>query len=269
MDNRDLEAWGRRAAEWSVEYLESLRERPVRPKSRPGEVMEALPPAPPHEAEPVEQVFAEFESLVVPHVTNWQHPRFLAYFPSNNSPPSILAEWLTATMASNCLLWQTSPAGTEMEIHVLDWLRQMTGIGEGWYGIIQTGAGMATLSAILTAREKALDWAGKETGLSGQPVLRVYTTDQAHSSIEKAVFLSGIGRDNLVRVATDADGAMDPAALRTAIAADRAAGMRPCAVCACSAAPGSAPATGSTRSCQSRARKGCSRMSTPPGPVPP
>ena len=231
MDNRDLEAWGRRAAEWSVEYLESLRERPVRPKSRPGEVMEALPPAPPHKAEPVEKVFAEFESLVVPHVTNWQHPRFLAYFPSNNSPPSILAEWLTATMASNCLLWQTSPAGTEMEIHVLDWLRQMTGIGEGWYGIIQTGAGMATLSAILTAREKALDWAGKETGLSGQPVLRVYTTDQAHSSIEKAVFLSGIGRDNLVRVATDADGAMDPAALRTAIAADRAAGMRPCAVC--------------------------------------
>ena len=231
MDNRDLEAWGRRAAEWSAQYLESLRDRPVRPKTRPGEVMAALPPAPPQQAETVEQVFADFESLVVPHVTNWQHPRFFAYFPSNNSPPSILAEWLTATMAANCLLWQTSPAGTEMEIHVLDWLRQMTGIGEGWYGIIQTGAGMATLSAILTAREKALDWVGKEVGLAGQPVLRVYTTDQAHSSIEKAVFLSGIGRDNLVRVATDAEGAMDPQALRAAIAADRAAGLLPCAVC--------------------------------------
>ena len=231
MKNRDLEYWGRRAAEWSVDYLETLGERPVRPQTRPGDVMASLPAAPPQQAESVEDVFADFESLVVPHVTNWQHPRFLAYFPANSSPPSILAEWLTATMAANSMLWQTSPAGTEMEIHVLDWLRQMTGIGEGWYGIIQTGAGMATLSAILTAREKALDWAGKETGLSGQPVLRVYATDQSHSSVEKAVFLSGIGRDNLVAVATDDDGAMYPEALRAAIAADRAAGYVPCALC--------------------------------------
>ena len=231
MKNRDLEYWGRRAAEWSVDYLETLGERPVRPQTRPGDVMASLPAAPPQQAESVEDVFADFESLVVPHVTNWQHPRFLAYFPANSSPPSILAEWLTATMAANSMLWQTSPAGTEMEIHVLDWLRQMTGIGEGWYGIIQTGAGMATLSAILTAREKALDWAGKETGLSGQPVLRVYATDQSHSSVEKAVFLSGIGRDNLVAVATDDDGAMDPEALRAAIAADRAVGYVPCALC--------------------------------------
>ena len=132
MDNRDLEAWGRRAAKWSADYLESLRDRRVRPTTRPGEVMDSLPSAPPQQAEPVEQVFADFERLVVPHVTNWQHPRFFAYFPSNTSPPSILAEWLTATMAAQCMLWQTSPAGTELEIHVLDWLRQMTGIGEGW-----------------------------------------------------------------------------------------------------------------------------------------
>ena len=231
MKNRDLEYWGRRAAEWSADYLDSLGERPVRPQTRPGEVMASLPPTPPHEGEAVEDVFADFESLVVPHVTNWQHPRFFAYFPANSSPPSILAEWLTATMAANCLLWQTSPAGTEMEIHVLDWLRQMTGIGEGWHGIIQTGAGMATLSAILTAREKALDWAGKETGLSGQPVLRVYVTVEAHSSVEKAVFLSGIGRENLVTVPTDDDGAMNPVALRAAIAADRDAGFVPCALC--------------------------------------
>ena len=231
MKNRDLEHWGRRAAEWSADYLDSLGDRPVRPPTKPGEVMASLPATPPQHGEAVEDVFADFESLVVPHVTNWQHPRFFAYFPANSSPPSILAEWLTATMAANCLLWQTSPAGTEMEIHVLDWLRQMTGIGEGWYGIIQTGAGMATLSAILTAREKALGWAGKETGLSGQPVLRVYATDQAHSSVEKAVFLSGIGRENLVKVATDEDGAMDPGALRDAIAGDRAAGFVPCALC--------------------------------------
>ncbi len=106
----------------------------VRPQTRPGEVRASLPTSPPVDAEAVEDIFADFESLVVPHVTNWQHPRFFAYFPANSSPPSILAEWLTATMAAQCMLWQTSPAGTEMEIHVLDWLRQMTGIGEGWHG---------------------------------------------------------------------------------------------------------------------------------------
>jgi len=231
MKNSDLEEWGRRAAEWSAAYLASLEAQPVRPQTRPGEVRASLPASPPPEAEPVADIFADFESLVVPHVTNWQHPRFFAYFPANSSPPSILAEWLTATMAAQCMLWQTSPAGTEMEIHVLDWLRQMTGIGEGWHGVIQTGAAMATLSAILTAREKALDWAGKEQGLAGQKILRVYGSTQAHSSVEKAVFLAGIGRDNLVKVPVDADGAMRADSLREAIAADRAAGYLPCAVC--------------------------------------
>ena len=231
MKNGDLEKWGRHAAAWSAAYLESLESQPVRPQTRPGEVRASLPESPPAEPEPVEDIFSDFESLVVPHVTNWQHPRFFAYFPANSSPPSILAEWLTATMAAQCMLWQTSPAGTEMEVHVLDWLRQMTGIGEGWHGVIQTGAAMATLSAILTAREKALDWKGKEQGLTGQPVLRVYSSTQAHSSVEKAVFLSGIGRDNLVKVPVDDEGAMQPDALRSAIAADRAAGYRPCAVC--------------------------------------
>jgi len=230
MKNSDLREWGRRAAEWSADYLESLDTRPVRPRTRPGEVRAGLQDTPPQDGEPVETIFADFENLVVPHMTNWQHPRFFAYFPANSSPPSVLAEWLTATLAAQCLLWQTSPAATEMETHVLDWLRQMTGIGEGWHGMIQTGAAMATLSAILTAREKALDWAGKEQGLAGQPVLRVYTNPHSHSSVEKAVFLAGIGRENLVKVDTDADGAMRADALRAAIAADRAAGYLPCAV---------------------------------------
>lgn len=230
MKNSDLAEWGRRAADWSVSYLDSLTTRPVRPPTRPGEVRASLSAAPPQDAESVEDIFADFEKLVVPHMTNWQHPRFFAYFPSNSSPPSVLAEWLTATMAAQCLLWQTSPAATEMEVHVLDWLRQMTGIGEGWHGMIQTGAAMATLSAILTAREKALDWAGKEKGLAGMPVLRVYTNPNSHSSVEKAVFLSGIGRENLVKVETDADESMCPDALRAAIAADREAGYLPCAV---------------------------------------
>ncbi len=232
MDNRDLEKWGGRAASWAANYLETLSERPVRPPTRPGEVRASLPPAPPQDGETVEQVFADFEKLVVPHITNWQHPRFFAYFPSNSSPPSILAEWLTAAMGAQCMLWQTSPAGTEMEIHVLDWLRQMIGIGDGWHGIIQGGATLATLSAVLTARDKALDWKSKEQGLFGQKRLRVYANAEGHSSIEKAVFLSGIGRENLVRVASDDEGAMCPDALQAAINADRAAGYLPCALVA-------------------------------------
>ena len=165
-------------------------------------------------------------------MTNWQHPRFFAYFPANSSPPSVLAEWLTATLAAQCMLWQTSPAGTEMETPVLDWLRQMTGIGEGWHGGIQGGAGLATLSAILTARDKALDWQSKEAGLFGQKRLRIYASSHTHSSVEKAVFLSGIGRDNLVKIAADDEGAMKPDALQAAIDADRAAGHIPCAVVA-------------------------------------
>ena len=238
MKHHDLKAWGSRVAAWSADYLATLGDRPVRPSTRPGDVRASLPEVPPQEAEPVETVFADFENLIVPHVTNWQHPRFFAYFPSNSSPPSVLAEWLTATLAAQCMLWQTSPAGTELEIHVLDWLRQMTGIGEGWHGVIQGGAGLATLSAILTARDKALDWQSKETGLFGQKPLRVYASDQAHSSVEKAVFLSGIGRDNLVKIATDDDGAMRVDALQAAIDADRAAGFTPCALVAVLGATG-------------------------------
>ena len=232
MKNSDLKVWGARVAAWSAEYLDSLRDRPVRPATRPGDVRASLPAAPPMDAESVETVFADFETLVVPHMTNWQHPRFFAYFPANSSPPSVLAEWLTATLAAQCMLWQTSPAGTEMETHVLDWLRQMTGIGEGWHGVIQGGAGLATLSAILTARDKALDWQSKEVGLFGQKQLRIYASSHAHSSVEKAVFLSGIGRDNLVKIEADDDGAMKAEALQAAIDADRAAGHIPCAVVA-------------------------------------
>ena len=238
MKNHDLKVWGSRAAAWSAHYLTTLADRPVRPSTRPGEVRASLPAEPPQEAEDVEAVFADFENLIVPHVTNWQHPRFFAYFPSNASPPSVLAEWLTAALGAQCMLWQTSPAGTELETHVLDWLRQMTGIGAGWHGVIQGGATLATLSAILVARDKALNWESKESGLFGQKRLRVYVSSHAHSSVEKAVFLSGIGRENLVKIAVDDDGAMRVDALQAAIDADRAAGHLPCALVAVLGATG-------------------------------
>ena len=232
MKHTDLEKWGRRVGEWSSDYFKNLGARKVRAPTKPGEVRAAIDKSPPDKGQPVDKVFADFERIVMPNMTHWQHPRFFAYFPATSSPPSILAEWLTASLGAQCLLWQTSPAATEMEQAVLDWLRQMTRIGEGWSGMIQSGAAMATLSAILVARERALDWKSKETGLFGQPVLRVYASEHAHSSIEKAVFLSGMGRRNLVKVECDDAGAMRGEALARAIEADRKAGYVPCALCA-------------------------------------
>jgi aromatic-L-amino-acid/L-tryptophan decarboxylase len=128
-----------------------------------------LPAAPPETAEPMEAIFADFERLVVPGMTHWQHPRFFAYFPANATPPSMLAEFLASIMAAQCMLWQTSPAATEMEGVMMDWLRRALGLPEGFRGVIQDSASSATLAAVLTMRERALDWAGNRAGLSGQP----------------------------------------------------------------------------------------------------
>ncbi len=213
-------------------YLEDIETRPVRARTRPGEVAAALPGAAPEESEPFEAILADLERIVLPGLTHWQHPRFLAYFPANSSPPSVLAEMLTATFAVNAMLWQTSPAATEMETVVLDWLRRAIGLPEGFTGVIQGTASEATLCALLTARERALGWEGNEHGLFGQPPLAVYASAEAHSSVEKAVTIAGFGRRHLRPIATDDAFAMRPEALEEAIRADLEAGIRPCCVIA-------------------------------------
>jgi aromatic-L-amino-acid decarboxylase len=229
----DIREWGARIADWSVRYLSSVRDRPVRSPQAPGVTFKALPVAPPEKGEDFAAIFADFEKIIVPGLTHWQHPRHFAYFPSNSSPPSVLAEYLTASLGVQCMLWQTSPAGTELETRVLDWLRQMIGLPEGFHGVIQDTASNATLSALLTAREKVLGWRGNAQGLSGQPAIRVYCSEQAHSSIDKACWIAGIGQDNLVKLpSTGALYGMDVAALERAIAADRAAGHLPAAIVA-------------------------------------
>lgn len=234
MDWTDFARWGARIADWGAQYHRTLRDRPVRARTRPGSIAAALPASPPEGAEPLDQVFADFQALVVPGMTHWQHPRFFAYFPANAAPPSMLAEQLTAILAAQCMLWQTSPAATEMETVMLDWLRQAVGLPTGFRGVIQDSASSATLAAVLTMRERALDWAGNRAGLSGQPRLRVYASDQVHSSIDRAIWIAGIGADNLVRIPTRGSlRGMDPGALAQAIAADRAAGMVPAGLIAC------------------------------------
>ncbi|MEZ5832933.1 MAG: pyridoxal-dependent decarboxylase [Dongiaceae bacterium] len=229
----EIRNWGARIADWSARYLSSVRERPVRSPQAPGATLQALPAAPPEQGEDFAAIFADFEKIVVPGLTHWQHPRHFAYFPCNSSPPSVLAEYLTASLGVQCMLWQTSPAATELEMRVMDWLRQMIGLPDGFHGVIQDTASSATLSALLTAREKALDWGGNRKGLSGQPAIRVYCSEQAHSSIDKACWISGIGQDNLVKLPSSGSlYGMDVAALERAIVADRAAGHLPAAIVA-------------------------------------
>src|SRR5215207_8235784 len=233
-DPQDFRRWAHEAADWSADYLDTIAERPVRAQVAPGEVFRQLPSAPPHRGEAMEAIFADLDRIVMPGMTHWQHPRFFAYFPANSSPPSVVAEFVTAALAAQCMLWQTSPAATELETRVLDWLRQMIGLGEGFSGVIQDSASGATLAAILTARERVLGLAGSRDGLAAHPPVRVYASAHVHSSIDKAVRVAGIGDANLVRIPVRGDRfAMDPHALDDAIAADRAAGFLPAAVIAC------------------------------------
>ena len=181
----------------------------------------------------MEVIFADFERIVPPGMTHWQHPRFFAYFPANAAPASILAEHLANAIAAQAMLWQTSPAATEIEQVMIDWLRQALALPEGFSGTIHDSATTATLCAVLTMRERSLDWTGLHQGLSAQPRLRIYASAETHSSVDKAVRLAGIGQDNLVKVPTGPDHALDPGALDRLIRADLAAGYRPAGVVLC------------------------------------
>ncbi|MDI4657594.1 pyridoxal phosphate-dependent decarboxylase family protein [Xanthobacter autotrophicus] len=226
--------WALVAANWAADYRTGLRDRPVRAGTKPGEIAAQLPRSAPEEAEPMVDIFADFERILVPGMTHWQHPRFFAYFPANASPASVIGEFLSSAMGAQCLLWQTSPAATELEMVALDWLRQAVGLPEGFSGVIQDSASSATLCAFLTMRERALGFTGNRTGLSGRPQLRVYTSSEVHTSIDRAAWFCGIGDDNLVRIPTHGPlRSMVPQALEAAIQADKAAGFVPAGVVAC------------------------------------
>ena len=234
MDWNDFAPWGTRVAEWAQHYHQTVGDRPVRARSKPGDILNALPPAPPETPEALEDVFRDFEEIVMPGITHWQHPRFFAYFNSNAAPASVLAEFLASALAPQCMLWQTSPAATEMETRMMDWLRQALGLPAPFAGVIQDSASSATLAAVLTMREKALDWRGNSAGLAKNPQLRVYSSAEVHTSIDRAIWISGIGGDNLVRIPIKGQArGMDPDALDAAIRADKAAGHVPAGLILC------------------------------------
>ena len=233
MEIIDYKKWSNKATEWGSNYLLDLQNKPVRPNIEPGSVASLLPDAPPEEAEDPEVIFSDFEKIVPNAMTHWQHPRFFAYFPSNASVASIVAEQLVNTIAAQCMLWQTSPAATEIEEVMVQWLRSALGLPKHFSGTIHDAATTATLSAVLTMRELALNHKGLEKGLFEQKPLRIYSSAQTHSSIDKAVRLSGIGQNNLVKIKTDNNFAMRSDLLEEAILDDIANDLKPAGIIIC------------------------------------
>ena len=222
-----------RVADWIDAYFRDPRRYPVLSRSQPGDLVAALPREAPQRGEPFERIFADFEQLIVPGITHWNHPRFFAYFAISAARVAVLAEALAAALDVNAMLWRTSPAATELEDVTLDWLRRMLGLPDAFHGIVYDTASIGGFTALCAAREAlALDI--RSRGMAGRddlPVLRVYLTEHTHSHIEKAAIVLGVGRENVVKIPVDDEFAMLPSALAQAIDTDVAAGRRPmCAV---------------------------------------
>jgi aromatic-L-amino-acid decarboxylase len=234
MDPAAFRAAGHAVVDLMADYLESVERRSVFPPIEPGSLRPLFPAAAPDAPAPLDAILDDYRRLIEPNATHWQHPGFLAYFPTTASGPGILGEMLTAALGQNAMLWRTSPIGTELEVVVVDWLRQALGLPETFDGLLTDTASISSLIALAGARQAAgIDAAAR--GLAGRadlPALRVYASTEAHSSIEKACMTLGLGRDALVRVPADERYAMLPEALAAVIDSDRAAGHRPIAIVA-------------------------------------
>ncbi len=231
MNHDDFRKNAHQLVDWMADYFQEIEQYPAKSQAMPREIYNQLSDMPPLKGEPFELVFKDFLEKIIPGITHWQHPAFFAYFPANNSYPSVLAEMLTATLGAQCMSWETSPAAAELEEKVMEWLKQMMGLPSDWAGVIQDTASTATLCALLTAREKYSDYQINRQGFAAQR-FRVYTSDQTHSSIEKAVKIAGLGSENLVKILSDENFAMRPEALDRAIQTDIASGYQPLCVVA-------------------------------------
>ncbi len=228
--------YGREVVDWIADYYQDIEQFPVLSQVQPGEIRAGLPTAPPQEGESFDEILGDVEKLILPGITHWQSPNFFAFFPANTSGPSILAELLSAGLGVQGMSWVTSPACTELETHVLDWLAEMLGLPDKFMshtsggGVIQDTASSANLSALLAARERSTNLRSNELGLEDN--LIVYASTQTHSSIEKAVKIAGIGKKNLRLIGVDEQFAMRADLLSDQIKSDKESGYIPCFVCA-------------------------------------
>lgn len=230
MKNDDFRLAGHHFVDWIADYFENIEKFPVLSTLEPGDVKKNIPAVPPARGEAMEGIFRDFERILLPGISHWQHPGWFAYFPANNSPASVLGEFLTAGLGAQCMVWQTSPAAAELEEVVLDWLRQMTGLPENFSGVIQDTASTATLCALLSARERATGFESNDAGLRAP--LTVYASEEAHSSVDKGVKIAGFGSKNFRRLPTDERFAVIPEKLDEAMTRDRDAGFVPACVVA-------------------------------------
>jgi aromatic-L-amino-acid decarboxylase len=234
MSADEFRRYGHNLVDWIAGYFERVERLPVLAQIEPGALIASLPATPPEAGEPMEEILADVDRLIVPALTHWSHPGFFAYFATSTSAPGILGEMLSAAFDVKALLWRAAPAAQELEEVTLSWLRQIIGLPEAFSGIIYDTASVSTLHAIAAARE-GLDLRVREDGMSGRadlPLLRVYASEQAHSSVEKCVITLGLGQRSLRKIPTDSAFRMDPAALARAVEEDRAAGHLPFCVVA-------------------------------------
>ena len=223
-----------RVAEWISDYRKRLPDLPVLPDISPGDTLELLPEAPPEAPESLEQILSDLDRIIVPGLTHWNHPGFLAYFSSSSSDPGVLAEFIAAALNVNAMLWKTAPSASELELRMIDWMRRFVGLPDEFEGVIQDTASSSSFTALLAAREQALPGSRSEGLAAGEPGVRpvVYQSDQAHSSIDKAVIAAGIGIDNIRRIESDEEFRMRPDILERTLVSDREAGHVPVMVCA-------------------------------------
>ena len=234
MDSVTFRKLGHQLVDWVAEYRERLERLPVMSPARPGEIRSRFPKQPPATGGGLPEALKRLDPDVLPGITHWNHPSFFAYFPSNTSYASLLADIVASGLGVQGMSWQTSPAATEVEEVVMDWLRQMVGLSEAWTGVVHDTASTATFCALLCAREKASAFSQNAGGLQALAApLVVYASKEGHSSIEKAALLAGFGKDHLRLVETDADHALRLDLLEATIAEDVAAGRVPCALVAC------------------------------------
>lgn len=233
MDVEQFRKSAHELVDWIADYRERVATLPVRSSRKPGEIRTQLPTAPPVHGESMERIFQDIDRIVVPGLSHWQHPSFYGYFPAISELSSVLGDFLSTGLGVIGLAWQSSPALTEIEEVVTDWLRQMVGLSSAWKGVIQDTASTSSLIAMLCARERASQFSLSRGGLQGEAKpLIIYTTAHSHSSVDKAALLAGFGRENIHAVPVDAANAMRPEELTRMIREDRARGMQPCAIAA-------------------------------------
>src|SRR6267143_4501888 len=234
MSAEEFRRFGHEIIDWIADYFEHIEDLPVLAQIEPGELRAQLPSSPPQAGEPMEAILADVDRLIVPALTHWSHPSFFAYFATSTSAPGIFGELLSAAFDVKSMLWRTSPASTELEEVTLDWLRQMMGLDAGLTGIIYDTASVSSMHAIAAARE-GVELRIREEGMSGRtdlPLLRVYASEQAHSSIDKGIITLGLGQRALRKIPTDSEFRMDLSALAAAIDEDKRAGFLPFCVVA-------------------------------------